>query len=69
MVATAHKHRSFGKYYLKTLFWFILGGFLAALGIEVFLIPNELVDGGIVGISMMAAHLFGKPLLPYFLIL
>lgn len=59
----------FGKYYLKTLFWMILGSFLAALAIEVILIPNRLIDGGVVGISMMAAHLTKQRFLPYYLVL
>ncbi len=45
-----------------------LGAFFAAFAIEVFLIPNRLIDGGIVGISMILAHLFGKNALPFFLI-
>ncbi len=69
MATTTQKQPYFGKFYLKTLFWFIIGGFLAALGVEVFLIPNHLVDGGVVGLSIMASYLFGKPLLPYFLVL
>ncbi len=64
------KHNyGFGKYYLKQLFWLVLGGFLAALGVQVFLVPNHLVDGGIVGISIMAAYLSKPTLLPYYLIL
>lgn len=66
---TAYTQFRFGKYYLKTFFWFTLGAFLAALGIEAILIPNDLIDGGIVGISIMASHLFGKGLLPYFMVL
>jgi len=65
----AYTQFRFGKYYLKTLFWFVIGAFLAALGIEVVLIPNQLIDGGIVGVSIMASHLFGKGLLPYFMVL
>jgi uncharacterized membrane-anchored protein YitT (DUF2179 family) len=65
----AYTQFRFGKYYLKTLFWFIIGAFLAALGIQVVLIPNQLIDGGIVGISIMASYLFGKGLLPYFMVL
>jgi len=65
----AYTQFRFGKYYLKTLFWFIIGAFLAALGIEAVLIPNQLIDGGVVGISIMASYLFGKGLLPYFMIL
>ncbi len=66
---SSQKQFRFGKYYFKSLFWFVIGAFLAALGIEVVLIPNQLIDGGIVGISMMASYLFGKGLLPYFMAL
>jgi uncharacterized membrane-anchored protein YitT (DUF2179 family) len=62
-------HFQFGTYFIKKLFWIILGCFLGALSIEVFLIPNSLIDGGIVGISIMAAHLTSPALLPYFMIL
>jgi len=59
----------FGIFYLKTLFWFIIGSTLAAFAIDVILVPNRLIDGGIVGISMMAAYLTREPLLPFFLFL
>lgn len=29
------------------------GAFLAAIGLELFLVPNQVIDGGIVGISIM----------------
>lgn len=50
----------FRNYYIKSFFWFILGSFLAALGVQVILVPNNLIDGGIVGLAMMFAHLFGN---------
>ncbi len=57
---------------LKTqLFAYIamaLGAFLAAFAIEVFLIPSNLIDGGIVGIAMICRNLFGKSYFPYFVI-
>lgn len=46
-----------------------LGAFLAAFAIEVFLIPNNLIDGGIVGIAMIFGNIFGQHYLPLFLIL
>ena len=49
--------------------WIAIGAFLAAFAIEVFLIPSDLIDGGIVGISMMFAYVFGHHTLPYFLFL
>ncbi len=62
-------HYGFGRYFLKSLFWLILGGFLAAFALQVILIPNSLIDGGVVGIAMMASVIFGHSLLPYFLVL
>lgn len=35
------------------------GALLAAVGLEIFLIPNEIIDGGVVGISILASHLTG----------
>lgn len=58
----------FAKYYFKNIFWFILGAFIAAFGVEFFLIPNKLVDGGIVGLAIMAGTLLGPSMLPIFLI-
>ncbi len=45
-----------------------LGAFLAAFSIDVFLIPNRLIDGGIVGVAMIFATIFGASKLPYFLV-
>ncbi len=46
-----------------------LGAILAAFAIDVFFIPNALVDGGIVGIAMIGGHLFGEWTIPFFLLL
>lgn len=35
----------------------IVGAVLAALSIELFLIPNLIIDGGIIGISLIVNHL------------
>lgn len=40
-----------------------IGAFLAAFAIEVFLFPNNLIDGGIVGIAMILSYVFGKGVL------
>lgn len=40
----------------------IIGAIVMALGLEQFLVPNKILDGGIVGISIIASHLFGIPL-------
>lgn len=60
---------NFFRYFCKTLSWFILGSLLAACGIQVFLIPNEFIDGGVVGLSIIASHFLGHKLLPFFLVL
>jgi len=46
-----------------------LGSFLAALAIRIFLIPHKLIDGGVVGISLIFGRLFGDALVSYFLLL
>ncbi len=45
------------------------GAFLAAMSIRIFLIPNELIDGGVIGISLILARLFGNSYLSLFLLL
>lgn len=50
-------------------FWIALGAFLAALAIRIFLLPNQLIDGGIVGIGLILARLYGENYLSYFLVL
>lgn len=37
-----------------------IGAFLAAAAIQIFLLPNKLIDGGIIGISMILTRLFGE---------
>lgn len=39
-----------------------LGAILMAVALELFLVPNKLLDGGIVGISIMVSHLLELPL-------
>jgi uncharacterized membrane-anchored protein YitT (DUF2179 family) len=50
-------------------FWMALGAFLAAFAIDVFLIPNKLIDGGIVGVAMIFGNIFGKEYIPTFFII
>ncbi len=47
----------FKKYLLLTL-----GAIVYAAGLETFFVPNNLIDGGIVGISMMISYLTDTPL-------
>lgn len=50
-------------------FWMIVGAFLAAFALEVFFIPNRLIDGGVVGVAMIFGKLFGSSVIPYLLII
>ena len=34
-----------------------LGATLAALALEIFLVPNNIIDGGIIGISIMISYI------------
>lgn len=49
-----------GKFLLR-LVLVIIGALIFAVGLELFLVPNQVMDGGIVGISIMASHIFGIP--------
>ncbi|MCE4956674.1 YitT family protein [Macrococcoides caseolyticum] len=47
---------------IKRFCFITLGAVLMAVALELFLVPNKLLDGGIVGISIMASHLLNMPL-------
>lgn len=47
---------------LKRIIMIITGAIFMAMGIELFLVPNQLLDGGIVGISIILSHLTGVQL-------
>ncbi|WP_313894401.1 YitT family protein [Psychrobacillus sp.] len=57
---TKHKPNT-AKMLLKAIL-VIIGGFIAAYGLEAVLIPNNVSDGGVTGISIVASQLFGFPL-------
>lgn len=54
---------------ILSYFWMALGTFLAAFALDVFFLPNKLIDGGTVGIAMIFGNLFGKGLIPYLIVL
>lgn len=68
MAKRAHKKKT-TKQYIFTLIGLAVGAFLAALSIRVFLFPANLIDGGIVGISMIFCNYFKTPsLMPLYLL-
>ena len=56
------------RYHLIGYFWIAVGAFLAAFAIRIFLLPNFIIDGGVVGIALILARLWGDNYLSYFLI-
>ncbi len=63
-----HNKKSGFWHYVNDFLWISLGAFLAAVSIRIFLLPNQLIDGGIIGIALILARLFGETYLSYFLI-
>ena len=43
--------------YAKKIFFWVLGTFIVAVALEVFLLPNKIIDGGVIGISMMVSYI------------
>lgn len=56
------KRRKKIKAYIIKYFWLFIGSIITAVGLEIFLVPNNIIDGGVVGISIMASSLTGQPL-------
>jgi uncharacterized membrane-anchored protein YitT (DUF2179 family) len=55
-----YSHRRASKLVIaKRIVMIIIGAVFMAMGIELFLVPNQLLDGGIVGISIILSHLTG----------
>ncbi len=50
------------KYLIKKFFLLTFGVALVAIALELFLIPNKIIDGGIVGISIILSYLMQMPL-------
>jgi len=46
-----------------------VGATLASIGLDMFLIPNNIIDGGIVGISIITSYLSGIPLAAFLILL
>ena len=47
------------KQILLSSSWMIVGAFIAAFALEVFLVPNSIIDGGVIGVSILLGKLFG----------
>ncbi|MNK76568.1 hypothetical protein D3C87_961420 [compost metagenome] len=56
-----HGKRSLGNILLRCMF-IIIGAVCYAVALELFLVPNEITDGGVTGISVIASHFTSLPL-------
>ncbi|TWH45706.1 YitT family protein [Sporomusa sp. KB1] len=54
---------------LKKYILLFIGSIIAAIGLEIFLVPNNIIDGGVVGISIMVSHVTGLPLSLFLVVL
>ena len=53
----------------KTYAILFIGSIIAAFGLEEFLIPNQIIDGGIVGIAIILSHLLPPPFALFIIVL
>lgn len=61
---------------IRRMLLIMVGAALSSIGLEIFLVPNNIIDGGVVGISMISSYLTHIPLgvftlllnIPFFII-
>ncbi|MGP1910251.1 YitT family protein [Metabacillus sp. JX24] len=56
MAKKQHKKESAGRF-IRRMILIVIGAALAAASIELFLIPNQIIDGGIIGISLILDYI------------
>lgn len=57
------------KKWIKRYFFIIIGAAFVAIGLELFLIPNQIIDGGIIGISIILSEITPLPLALFIILL
>lgn len=55
-------HKTSRLIFIKRILMVMIGASIMAVGLELFLVPNQIMDGGIVGISIISSHLLSLPL-------
>lgn len=68
MFASQPSIKSF-RHQLLIYFFMTVGAFLSAFAIVVFFIPNNLIDGGVVGLAMICGKVLGDKYVPMLVIL
>ena len=51
------------RHLFLTSFGMIIGTFMAAFALKVILMPNKIIDGGVIGVSIILSELYGEHLL------
>lgn len=54
-VKTTHQKASITKIARRMIF-ILIGAALVSVGLEIFLVPNRIIDGGVVGVSILLSH-------------
>ncbi|HEX2582695.1 MAG TPA: YitT family protein [Chlamydiales bacterium] len=65
----AHSHSKKFSQHVISYFGMAVGAFFAAVALRIFLIPNDLIDGGVLGISMILGRYYGSHYISIFLII
>ncbi|MBM7645628.1 uncharacterized membrane-anchored protein YitT (DUF2179 family) [Scopulibacillus daqui] len=60
--AKLHHRKVSKRKLIERLVFVPVGALLIAIGLEIFLVPNNIIDGGITGISIMLSYLTSLPL-------
>lgn len=60
-MAKTHKKLTFGDF-LKRFIFITIGAILMAVALELFLVPNQVIDGGITGVSIVLSAITPVPL-------
>lgn len=50
------KKELFFEFLKRSIFW-LIGTFIVAIALEGFLLPNKIIDGGVIGLSMMLSYI------------
>ncbi|WP_396232411.1 YitT family protein [Fredinandcohnia sp. QZ13] len=54
---------------IKQLIMITIGALIAGFGLELFLVPNNILDGGVIGLSIIASKIFGVPMSIFLIVL
>lgn len=59
---TIHHKKLSKAEFLRRLVFIFIGASLVSFALEIFLVPNDIIDGGVVGVSIIFSHLTDTPL-------